>query len=281
MADGEVRKVRLDEFVSKVIRDPRDPVERLLVTGFVGASSEPHHIRIYWDATLTTYIDVEEVDIVHSEPLSQQQSPLGGSYIWLKQDARVYFGAITPQSKARFLRGPLMTAYGAHIGPMAGQATAADFRGDPGSYYCSFAPGCYFSWNACPSVWCPIGGGGGHVSRPCPQIQAPMAGQAAVADFRGDPGSYYCSFAPGCYFSWNACPSVWCPIGGGGGYVSRPCPQIQAPMAGQAVAADFRGDPGSYYCSFAPGCYFSWNACPSDYCPPVGGGTSRIRCPQT
>src|ERR1700761_351370 len=110
------RGVRLDDFIANAVPDPRNVGETLFLTGFVGASSQSEHTRIYSDASLSSYVDVKTSDIVHSEALSEQQSPLGGSYIWLKRDAEVYFGSPGQSTKGKFLQGPLTAAYGGQFG---------------------------------------------------------------------------------------------------------------------------------------------------------------------
>ena len=49
MAEGERTKVRLDAFTAKVVPDPKNPGESLVLTGFLGASTESKQTRIYWD----------------------------------------------------------------------------------------------------------------------------------------------------------------------------------------------------------------------------------------
>ena len=45
-------KPKLDAFTTKVVGDPAKPQDTFLIQGFVGASSEDKHTRIYTDATL-------------------------------------------------------------------------------------------------------------------------------------------------------------------------------------------------------------------------------------
>ncbi len=123
MPADEQTKVRLDQFTSRVVPDPKNPGEALLITGFLGPSSEPEHTRIYFDATLSRYVDAPTNEILHTEPLPKEQSPLGGSYIWLKRDTEVLFGkAGADRAKAKFFEGPVMAAYGGQFGGAAGQA---------------------------------------------------------------------------------------------------------------------------------------------------------------
>jgi len=40
------------EFVTKLVRDPRHPLDTVLLQGFIGASAEPGHTRLYFDTGL-------------------------------------------------------------------------------------------------------------------------------------------------------------------------------------------------------------------------------------
>jgi hypothetical protein len=116
---------RLDSFIARVIGDPAQPTEAILLNGFLGNSSEPGHTRLYIDASLSQYVDVPTDAILHSEPLGSAVSPLGGSYVWLKKDAEVLHGkAGTDRLRARFLEGPISAAFtgaaaGAGLAPIA------------------------------------------------------------------------------------------------------------------------------------------------------------------
>jgi hypothetical protein len=243
MADGERTKVRLDAFTAKVVPDPKNPTESLLLTGFLGASSESKQTRIYWDASLSSYVDVDTADIIHSEPLAIEQSPLGGSYIWVKRSAEVSIGSAGGSTaKGKFFQGPVMAAYGTTFG--AGGAGAqtllsrfcdptpicflTPFCPGPATPQCTMTVQCWFSWDvecrltpACPPGATPAGLG--------PMEAAAQAPQAIP--------SLICSPGLICWFSWR-----WA------------CPQAPAPAAEQAI-------PGSY----APHCWYSWNACPTEY----------------
>ena len=102
-------KPKLDDFTAKVVSDPAKPQDTLLLQGFLGASSQPDHTRVYSDLTLSSYVDVANVDIIHIEPLSKEQSPMGGSYLWVKKEAEVLPAAAPGEvsAKAKFLQGPI------------------------------------------------------------------------------------------------------------------------------------------------------------------------------
>ena len=180
-------RIRLDELTSKIVGDPNSPSEAQLVIGFLGESSEPDHTRIYWDAALSSYIDAATTDILHSEALPKELSPLGGSYIWLRREASVFFSGITSERrKAKFLEGPLAAAYGA----MAGQgAVTARLGAVPAA-----APGVRQTiadpWCPYPSEICTFAG-------PCRQA-TPAAIRQTVADPWCPYPSEICTFAGPC-----------------------------------------------------------------------------------
>lgn len=102
-------KPRHADFVGQVIKDPKSPPETLLLQGFPGASSEKGHTRLYFDAQLSSYIEIPDEAILHSKELSVEHSPLGGAYLWIKKDAQVIHGSVGPSRvKAAFLEGPIM-----------------------------------------------------------------------------------------------------------------------------------------------------------------------------
>jgi len=254
------KEPRLDEFTAKAVRDPKNPGEVLLVTGFLGASSEPKHTRIYWDASLGTYVDVKTTDISHTEPLPKEQSPLGGSYIWLKRDAEVYFGAGGQSAKGKFFEGPLMAAYGGQFGALGGggagvpaaQALAvAGIRSVVAM--CPISNICHTFGSGCESVHnCPTGVG-------CP-----------ISHFCGGPGGAAQQFwsVAGCGGPSAACPSFHAHGCGsvaihGCGSILPPCiPQLQAQMAG----------------THGVQCWVSYGACNTYHypCASVGGGCGSV-----
>ena len=74
-------QVKIDQFTARAVPDPKNP-DAQLVSGFIGASSEADKTRIYFDPSLSSFVDVATSDILHTQPIPEDQSPLGGSYIW-------------------------------------------------------------------------------------------------------------------------------------------------------------------------------------------------------
>jgi hypothetical protein len=133
------------DFIAKIVKDPKNPPETLMLTGFIGASSEEGHTRLYFDAGLASYVEIPNDAILHTEPAGD--SGLGASYVWIKRDAVLIYGpAGSQRPKGTFLEGPIMQQHLGAAAPAAGagQAMPGPMAGSiPCSLLCpSFATGC-------------------------------------------------------------------------------------------------------------------------------------------
>lgn len=87
MPEVRLTKGGADNFVDALVKDPRKvPAVRTLV-GFVGKAAEDKHIRIYADASLTSWVEVEAGDVLHTQALPDSESPLGATAVWVRRDA--------------------------------------------------------------------------------------------------------------------------------------------------------------------------------------------------
>lgn len=81
--------IRYDDFVKIVKPDLGSTEQVVLLHGYVGESSTEDMIRLYSDASLSEYADVAKSDILYSLP--NDDDPLGGSRLWVKQTANVNY----------------------------------------------------------------------------------------------------------------------------------------------------------------------------------------------
>jgi hypothetical protein len=81
--------IRYDDFVKIVKPDPGSTEQVVLLHGYVGASVTDDKIRLYSDASLMEYADIAKADVVYSLP--NNDDPLGGSRLWVKQSANVNY----------------------------------------------------------------------------------------------------------------------------------------------------------------------------------------------
>src|SRR3954447_8170392 len=113
------------DFIAKIVKDPKNPPETLMLTGYLGASSDDGHTRLYFDAALGSYVEIPNDAILHTEPAGDDG--LGASYVWIKRDAVVIHGpAGSQRPKGSFLEGAIMQQ---HLGAAAPAAAA---QGMPG-----------------------------------------------------------------------------------------------------------------------------------------------------
>jgi hypothetical protein len=109
------------DFIAKIVKDPKNPPETLMLTGFLGASSEDGHTRLYFDAGLGSYVEIPNDAILHTEPAGDEG--LSASYVWIKRDAVLIYGPASSQRpKGTFLEGPIMQQHLGAAGPAAAAA---------------------------------------------------------------------------------------------------------------------------------------------------------------
>lgn len=110
--EGERPNLRYDDFVGRIVQNPKEPPGVTLLSGYLGSSSEEGHVRLYLDEELCRYVEIPEKTIRHTQELSPEQSPLGGSLVWIDRDAEVLHGAAgSERRKATFLEGQIAQDY--------------------------------------------------------------------------------------------------------------------------------------------------------------------------
>lgn len=97
-----------EKFIQYLVPDPSQPPDVMLLSGFSGRSSRRAHWRLYLNSELTSFVDIPEEDIVHSQPIDDSQNPLGGTLIWVRRGADLKTtNTATRESQADFLRGTI------------------------------------------------------------------------------------------------------------------------------------------------------------------------------
>lgn len=59
-----------------------------VLSGQLGKSSRKEYCRLYQSLDLTSYIEFSEEDILHTVNLENERDPIGGTIVWLKEDAK-------------------------------------------------------------------------------------------------------------------------------------------------------------------------------------------------
>lgn len=83
-----------NEWVARLVPDPKEPPDLLLLSGYLGASSEEGNVRLYLDEGLSRHVEIPEKAIRHTQELTPEQSPPGGSLIWIDREAQVLDGKV-------------------------------------------------------------------------------------------------------------------------------------------------------------------------------------------
>ncbi|MFL6253432.1 MAG: hypothetical protein ACJ74T_00265, partial [Pyrinomonadaceae bacterium] len=181
--EGDGPNLRYDDFVGRLVQDPKDPQPVTLLSGYLGSSSEEGHVRLYLDEELCRYVEIPQKAIRHTQELPPEQSPLGGSLVWIDRDAEVLHGAAgSERRKATFLEGQI----------------AQDYIGGAGGYNISGGGGTTTQTRECGS-----GGGGGilptDMGPGCGHSQyGPCIPPTEVPGCRTLTGIFCTRFGPGC-----------------------------------------------------------------------------------
>ena len=85
-------RIKRDSFVSRVVGDARKPASAAVLTGYTGEAAEESAIRVYFDASLSSFADIEAEDIVAHKEVPEAVDPLGATILWLKPEARLKYG---------------------------------------------------------------------------------------------------------------------------------------------------------------------------------------------
>jgi hypothetical protein len=96
MTVAERKHSARDDFVARIVKDPSQPPATVMLTGFLGASSEDGHTRLYFDPHLSNYVEIPDDAILHRQATGG--GGLDASYLWIKRDADLMWGpAGTPR----------------------------------------------------------------------------------------------------------------------------------------------------------------------------------------
>jgi hypothetical protein len=123
----------LGSFVDDLVSDPKNPPELTLLQGWLGASSEDKHRRLYLDAELSNSLEIPEDAILRTQEVPADHNPLGGVWVWARADAAIKQGPKLERAYARFLCGQiLLEDYLNAVAGMCGVTTGGGTVGWPG-----------------------------------------------------------------------------------------------------------------------------------------------------
>jgi hypothetical protein len=238
------------DFVAKIVKDPKNPPATLMLTGFLGASSEDKHTRLYFDPHLSNYAEIPNDAILYRQDAASEDG-LGATHVWIQRDAQLTYGpAASQRPKGAFLDGPIMQDH------LAGAAAAA-----PGvAFPVTMMPACGVTQHplVCgATMLCPPS------VRPC--ISQPIICNVPLRTL--SPPCLPITVGPPCLVSAQfgcptigVCPSIAC-TPAGGTIVEQPQMRMAAPAAPGAGA----GAPAAAFT-------FVLAACRTSFVDPACGG---------
>jgi hypothetical protein len=116
------------EFVRRIVTDPRNVPDVMRLYGYLGASSEEGHDRLYLNLDLSTYVEVPQTAILHRMEVPREQDPNGAVVLWVRRDAALaYKAAPAAQALAQYFAGAIAGA--AAAGPQPVPLDAPYFAG--------------------------------------------------------------------------------------------------------------------------------------------------------
>ena len=96
------------DFIRHIVTDPKNVPDVTLLSGYLGASSEEGHERLYLSPDLTNYVEIPQAAILHRAPLPTEQDAHGGVTLWVKKDAALqYKMAPAAQALANYFAGAI------------------------------------------------------------------------------------------------------------------------------------------------------------------------------
>lgn len=117
-------------FVRDIVSDPKSVPDVMLLYGYLGASSEEGHERLYLSPDLTNYVEVPSQAVLHRMVVPNEQDPHGGVTLWVKKDAAlIYKMAPAAEALAHYFAGAVQAATG--VGAAAQQPMLAPTRACP------------------------------------------------------------------------------------------------------------------------------------------------------
>lgn len=103
--DGEESRLKEDPLVAALVKDSSaGPPDTTVLHGYVGKSARADCWRLYLDATLVSYVEVLEGDILHQTQLAND----GGTLIWVPKSLELKVTTVSSSTiQAEFLSGAI------------------------------------------------------------------------------------------------------------------------------------------------------------------------------
>jgi hypothetical protein len=112
-----------DTIIDKLVPDPSNLTQTKRRVGWLGKSTREGYARLYLNLSLSSYAEFRKEDVIHTVPLASEQRPLGGTVVFLRQDADILHTRTTfGERQAEWLAGDIMRAVMGSGSPIRGFA---------------------------------------------------------------------------------------------------------------------------------------------------------------
>jgi hypothetical protein len=129
---SDQRELKQDALVEKLVPDPAAPPDTIVLVGFLGKSARAGYWRLYLTSELNDYVECREDDIVNTQSLATELTPLAGTMMWIKPGAELLHTRTTSiQAQAQFFRGEIMNRFlaGSRMRALFGSRRIIPFAG--------------------------------------------------------------------------------------------------------------------------------------------------------
>jgi hypothetical protein len=111
-SDDSPKHLKQDRLVEQLIPDPGNYQPTIQLTGWLGKGTEEGVWRLYLTPQLDEFVQFSEEQVVQTQPVQQEQSPLDGTIIWLQSGTVLqHTRVVTRQVQADFLSGGITSGF--------------------------------------------------------------------------------------------------------------------------------------------------------------------------
>ncbi len=117
--NDSAKRLKQDRLVDQLRPDPGSLTPTIQLTGWLGKGTKEGSWFLYFTPQLDDFVAFSEEDVVHTEPVPQDQSQLGPTMVWLRAGTVLQHTQVqTRQVQADFLSGGITSGF------MAGTASS-------------------------------------------------------------------------------------------------------------------------------------------------------------
>lgn len=138
MADSVSFPFEEDPVVEKLVSDPKQLPDLVILFGYLGRAAEPGDLRLYGNPQLTLYLELPCDAVGHVE---KHPGPPAGTFAWVHRDAKAVYGNAQGERTEVPIAAVAAAAFGAPAASAGEQSAAAVARSPTTVGLCPCTPG--------------------------------------------------------------------------------------------------------------------------------------------